>query len=83
MNLPNDTIRCRIIKTNNVINIAPDGNSVWVLTETGITHIELVTLTAEEKADILLDETLEAVQRRSMVSHKFLAKRGDVSSYLD
>ena len=73
----------RDLPDNNVINIAPDGNSVWVLTETGITHIELVTLTAEEKADILLDETLEAVQRRSMVSHKFLAKRGDVSSYLD
>jgi hypothetical protein len=72
----------RDLPDNDVRNICSDGNSVWVLTAKGVTHIELIMLTAEERADILLEETLRIVDRRGMVSQKHLAERGDLDSFL-
>jgi hypothetical protein len=38
---------------NNVKAIMPDGEKVWVLTDTGAAYIEMKLIGAEEKADIL------------------------------
>ncbi|NLA76712.1 MAG: hypothetical protein GX851_02580 [Clostridiales bacterium] len=70
----------RDLPDNCVKAVLPDGDNVWVLTETGAAYIELRTVSAEEKADILLDETLKYVSRHSMISQKRLAVHGDVTS---
>lgn len=70
----------RDLLDNNVKAIMPDGENVWVLTETGAAYIEMRLIGAEEKADILLEETLKYVDRRGMVSQRFLAKARDLES---
>lgn len=54
---------------NNVKAVEPDGkNGVWVLTETGVSHIEMRLLSVEHKANLhsAMDERI--VQRRGMLS---------------
>ena len=61
---------------------APDAGTeaVWVRTETGVSRIELKTVSAEEKADILTNESLRYVDRHGMVTQKELARPRDPSS---
>ena len=54
---------------NSVKAVEPDGkNGVWVLTETGVSHIEMRLLSVEHKANLhsAMDERI--VQRRGMLS---------------
>ena len=59
----------RHLNDNKVEKLLADGNSVWVKTETGVVHIEFVEYSTDEKANVLLQETLDIVDRRGMVSH--------------
>lgn len=72
----------RDLPDNEVKNIVACGNAVWALTSTGAAKIELLTVGAEEKAKILLEETVKYVDRRGMISQKGLAVPGDVTSAL-
>lgn len=72
----------RDLLDNNVASIVPDKNGVWVLTDNGATHIDMVMMSMEEKANILLEETLTYVQRHSMVSQKYLSEAGNLKSAL-
>ncbi|MDR1927355.1 MAG: hypothetical protein LBQ33_01785 [Oscillospiraceae bacterium] len=47
--------------------------SLWVLTKTGAAHITLRWLDAQEKAELLLAESLAVVDRRGMVSQRGLS----------
>lgn len=49
-----------------------DGMNLWALCKDKVAHIEMIMLTAEEKAEILLDETNNYVMRRGMVSQRNL-----------
>ena len=57
-----------------------DGDGVWVLTETGAVHIEMKMLTGEEKALLLLDESVKYVDRRGMYSQKRLSRARHLES---
>ncbi len=70
----------RDLPDNNVCALYAEGNVLWVKTETGVAKIEMKMLSAEEKALLLLDETLKYVDRRGMISQKRLAVPGDVTS---
>lgn len=70
----------RDLPDNNVKAIMPDGNNIWVLTETGAAYIEMKLITPEEKAEILLRETLKCVDRRGMVSQRRLAEPRNIDS---
>lgn len=72
----------RDLPDNNVKAVMPENGGVWVLTETGAAFIEMKLLSAEEKADILLRETLKCVDRRGMVSQKKLAEPRNLDSAL-
>ncbi|MBE6796068.1 MAG: hypothetical protein E7533_05730 [Ruminococcaceae bacterium] len=72
----------RDLLDNNVQALFADGDGVWVLTANGVTHIEMVKMSMEEKAYRLLDETLTYVQRHGMVSQKRLAEAGNLKSAL-
>ena len=63
----------RDLHDNDVKVIMPQGENVWVLTATGVVFIEMKLLSAQEKAELLLAETLEYVDRRGMVSQKGLS----------
>ena len=54
----------------------PDENreEIWALTQTAVAHIILRTLSGEEKAEILTEETLSYVDRHGMVSQKDLTE---------
>ncbi len=67
---------------NSIKAIMPDGENVWVLTETGATYIEMKMITAEEKALILLAESEKYVDRRGMKSQKYLAEGRNRDSIL-
>ncbi len=67
----------RDLQDNNIKAILPEGDNVWVLTDTGAVHIEMKNIGAEEKADILLAETLKYVSRRGMMSQKAMAQPGN------
>ncbi len=62
----------RDLRDNNVKALLAEENGVWALTDSGATHIELKEISAEEKAYILLQETLDYVDRRGMVSQQHL-----------
>lgn len=72
----------RDLLDNDVKAIMPDGENVWVLTATGAAYIEMRMITMEEKADILLDETIKYVDRRGMVSQKYLREARNLESKL-
>ena len=57
-----------------------DGMNLWALCKDRVAHIEMIMLTAEEKADILLDETNNYVMRRGMVSQRGLKECRDYES---
>lgn len=70
----------RDLPDNSVSALIPEKDGVWVLTDNGATHIDMVLMSAEEKAYRLLDETLTYVQRHSMVSQKRLSEAGNIKS---
>ena len=71
----------RYLPDNHVQSLVADGeNGVWVLTKTGVVHVKMKVVSPREKANVLLNETLEAVDRRGMVSQKALSVARDVSS---
>ncbi len=70
----------RDLLDNNIKAIMPDCENVWVLTETGAAYIEMKDIAAEEKADILLKETLKYVDRRGMISQKHLKEARNLDS---
>lgn len=70
----------RYLPNQNVDAILSDGDGLWVLTGDRVSHIEMLMLTAEEKAEMLLDETNKYVMRRGMVSQRNLAKSRDYES---
>ncbi|MDR2687322.1 MAG: hypothetical protein LBB75_06175 [Oscillospiraceae bacterium] len=50
--------------------------SLWVLTATGAARITMKWLTGEEKADLLLEESLRVVDRRGMMTQRRLSVPG-------
>ncbi len=72
----------RDLLDNEIKAIMPEGENIWVLTATGAAHIEMKPLSAEEKADILLEETLKYVDRRGMISQKKLKEARNLDSIL-
>ncbi|MBO4341875.1 MAG: hypothetical protein J5870_02105 [Clostridia bacterium] len=72
----------RDLPDNNVKAVSADGEGAWILTETGITHIEMIMLSPEDVAAKLLDETLSIVERQGMVSQRYLAKAGELDTAL-
>lgn len=55
-----------------VDKILADGDNLWVLCRDQVAYIEMIAVTAEEKAEILLEETDKYVMRRGMVSQREL-----------
>ncbi|MCL2512729.1 MAG: hypothetical protein FWF08_02405 [Oscillospiraceae bacterium] len=72
----------RDLADNNVQALLADGGNVWALTDTAAAYIEMKKLTAEEKADVLLRESLKYVSRRGMMCHKGLTVPRDLDSIL-
>lgn len=72
----------RDLLDNNVKAIMPQGESVWVLTATGAAFIEMRMITMEEKAQLLLDESVKYVSRRGMFSQKHLTEARNLDSIL-
>jgi hypothetical protein len=56
--------------------------SLWALTKSGAARIDMKWMDAEQKANHLLQETLDVVDRRGMVTQRWLAKPRDMSSAL-
>lgn len=67
----------RDLQDNNIKAILPEGENVWVLTDTGAVYIEMKLIGAEEKAFILLEETQKYVDRRGMTSQRAMAQPGN------
>ena len=75
----------RHLADNKVIAVyAPDvkEESVWVLTETAVSHIRLVRISAEEKARRLTEETHKYIDRHGLVTQRYLTKDRDFDSRL-
>lgn len=70
----------RDLPDNGVKAILAKENGAWVLTEKGVTFIEMRLISVREKADMLLKETLDFVERRGMVSQRRLRVPGDFNS---
>ncbi len=70
----------RDLPSNSVERLLATDNGVWALTDKGAAKIEMKVLNGEQKAAILLDESLKYVSRRGMMSQKYLAERGNVAS---
>lgn len=73
----------RDLLDNNVSALVPDGDcGVWVLTDNGATHIALVLMSMQEKAERLLEESHKYVSRHGMYSQKKLSEAGNLNSVL-
>ncbi len=70
----------RDLLDNNVQNLLADGTGVWVLTESGATHIDMTRMSAAAKAELLLRATLTIVDRRGMVSQRALSEARNLAS---
>lgn len=70
----------RYLAADKIDAILTDGDNAWVLTGDYVTFIEMVKMTCEEKADILLDETVNYVMRRGMVSQRDMQIPNDKES---
>ncbi|MCR5040600.1 MAG: hypothetical protein K6C36_00720 [Clostridia bacterium] len=64
----------RDLADNEVLALCPDGaDGVWVRTKTAVTHIEMIKTGAREKAELLREESLRYVDRRGMLSERYLS----------
>lgn len=73
----------RELNDENVLRIYcddPVNESIWVETETAVTHIWLKEVSAEEKSDLLLQETVKYVDRHGMTSQKHMAIPRELST---
>ena len=57
-----------------------DTEDVWVLTETAVSHIRLTTLSAEEKAERLTEESKRYVDRHGFITQRDLTVERELSS---
>ena len=71
-----------LIDNNVQALVADDGDGVWVLTEKAVTHIAMVRMTMEEKADMLSAESMKYVVRHGMYSQKYLTEARNLDSIL-
>lgn len=59
----------RYLTDNNVKSVAGDGkDGVWVLTEKGVSHIEMKSMSAKRKAELLSEVNYTYMNRRGMLS---------------
>ncbi len=72
----------RDMKDNKIFALCGSEDEIWVKTETAVSHIELRMMSMEEKADMLLEETVSIVDRMGMVSQRRLAEGWDKSTAL-
>ena len=67
-----------------LLPVAPDSENVnealWVLTAGGAALITMRWMTAEEKANLLLQENLDVVDRRGMFTQRMLSRPRDLTS---
>ena len=70
----------RDLVDSKVRSLWADGDNVWVETEEGVAYIEMKQITMEEKAAILTQETVMAVDRHGMVSQRHLERDNDITS---
>jgi len=67
-----------------ILPVEPEDEStyeaLWVLTREGIAYITLRWMTAEEKANHLLRENLDVVDRRGMITQRWLKRPRDPAS---
>ncbi|MCL2494611.1 MAG: hypothetical protein FWE98_03005 [Oscillospiraceae bacterium] len=67
-----------------LLPVEPEDESVfealWVRTKGGVARITMKWLTAEEKANLLLRENLDVVDRRGMITQKMLTRPRDPTS---
>ena len=60
---------CAYIRDNSVKSAASDGdNGVWVLTETGLSHIAMRSMSVKRKAELLSEINYKYMSRRGMLS---------------
>ncbi|MCQ2483927.1 MAG: hypothetical protein MJ168_01190 [Clostridia bacterium] len=71
---------CRHLADNKIDALLAEGDNVWALTGDEVSYIEMPTVSCEQKADILHEETKKYVQRRGMVSQKDLRIPRDLES---
>lgn len=72
----------RDLADNCIITLLADGDNVWVQTETAVSFIKMQVLRMEEKANLLLAESVKYVDRRGMMSQKGLTIPRDLDSIL-
>lgn len=70
----------RDLPDNNVHSVFAENDDVWVLTDKGVTKIEMLLKSPAEIAEELWKETKEIVDRRGMISQRGLAQPGNKSS---
>ncbi len=70
----------RHLEKDEVDALLADGDDIWALTGDHVSHIEMVMLSARQKADILLEETNKYVKRRGMVSQRHMKVPRDLST---
>lgn len=70
----------RDLKDNNVQAFFVDGDNIWVRTETAVSRIELRTVTMEQKAEMLREETCKYIDRKGMISNKLLDEPWNIES---
>lgn len=73
----------RELADNHVLRLYCDdraNESIWVETETGVAHIWLREVTAEEKGEMMIEETVKYVDRHGMTSHKYMSIPREFSS---
>ena len=64
----------RYLPDNEVKSLYAAGSVLWVQCRTGAARIEMKEISCEEKAKLLYAETRKAVDRRGMVTSKFLTE---------
>ncbi len=68
-------------KSPNVLGIFSDGeNGIWTVMNAGVTHISMVKMSGEEKADILSDQTQKYVARHGLTSEAYDYRNGKITA---
>ena len=70
----------RYLADEDVRALYADGEVLWALCKTGVSRIEMKTLSCEEKAKLLTQESQRYVDRRGMYSNQDLAEPRDLDS---
>lgn len=70
----------RWLPDDRVTGIAPDGQSIWVETPKGFSHIEFRNMTLEEKSRAFVERIRARHVRHGLTSDSMLRVQGDLSS---